>query len=298
MTKDKKESGNEVTYYEDLLLKRYRIVESVIEEARKFNRDHGVDDDISRANIIFTKTNRQKEYERFLKQCVNPSTNKFYTMEYLKAKQMVSGIDSPYDGRQYPRREMFQLYRRKEQSGEYLMRREMWYGLNVEGQELNIYVETLDDHRDLQIQYVKEENPNQIRYMGKDDDVPGYGKTIAKVRNTNIIYTDQEEGTLVYDTPFSEQAVMEAVKNARGAINDHNNGCSLGFIDGTSGSKNSATITSIERFCQPFDKVWEEIRQPPKDKIDVKDLIKQLKDEELLGKSKDEADKLGKEPYK
>jgi hypothetical protein len=218
-------------------------------------------------------------------------------MEFLKAKQMVSGIDSPYDGIQYPRREMFQLYRIKEQSGEYLMRREMWYGLNVEGKELSMYVETLDDHRELQIEYVKEENPNQVRYMGVDDDVSGYGKTIAKVRNTNMIYTDQEEGRLVYDTPFSEEAVKEAIQHARGAINDHNNGLSLGFIDGISGSKNSATIPSIERFLQPFDKVFQETIRP-KDKVDIKDLVKQLRDEELLGKSKDEADKLGKEPYK
>jgi hypothetical protein len=288
MTKQQQAAAqSELTFYEDLLLKRYRIVESVIEEARKFNSDHGIDDATSKANAVFTKTNQQKKFERFLKQCVNPTTNKFYTMEFLKAKQIVSGIDSQYDGRQYPRREMFQLYRIKEQSGEYLMRREMWYGLNVEGKELSMYVETLDDHRELQIEYVKEENHNQVRYMGVDDDVPGYGKTIAKVRNTNMIYTDQEEGKLVYDTIFSQEAVDEALKHARGKINDHNNGLSLGFIDGISGSKNSATIPSIERFLEePFDKVFQETIRP-KDKVDIKDLVKQLRDEELLGKSKE-----------
>jgi hypothetical protein len=107
----------------------------------------------------------------------------------------------------------------------------MWYGLNAEGKEVNIYVETLDDHRDLQIEYPKLEDPNQTRYMGDDDNIPGYGKTIAKVRNTNIMYTDTEEGTLVYDTPFSEEAVLEAVKYARGSFTDHNNGCSLAITD-------------------------------------------------------------------
>jgi hypothetical protein len=207
-------------------------------------------------------------------------------MDFLKAKKIVARIDSPYDGIQYPRREMFQLYRIKNQSGGYLNRREMWYGLNVEGKEINIYVETLDDHRDLQIVYPKLEDPNQTRYMGDDDNIPGYGKTIAQVRNTNIMYTDQEEGRIVYDTPFTEEAVGEAVKYARGAFDDRNNGCALEFIDTSKSTNNSISVFSLEQFLQPFDQVWEELNRT-KDKVDVKDLIKQLQDEKLLGNSKE-----------
>ena len=277
--------------YENMLLKRFRIVESVIEEARKFNQEHGIDEQTSKANVVFTKTNRQKKYERWLKQVRNPDTGRFYTMEFLKAKQLVAGLDSPYDGIQYPRREMFQLYRIKQQSKEYLMRREMWYGLGVDGKEFGIYVETLDDHRELQITYSKLEQSNQTRYMGDDDVIPGYGKTIAQVRNTNRMYTDQEEGTLVHDTPFSEAAVEEAVKYARGAFDDRNNGCALGLIDGSKSSNNSSSVFSLEQFLQPFDQVWDEINRS-KDKVDVKDLIRQLQDEKLLGKSK-EANEVG-----
>jgi hypothetical protein len=283
--------------YEYMLLKRFRIVESVIEEARKYNKEHGIDEQTSNANVVFTKTNKQKSYERWLKQCINPDTNQFYTMDFLKAKKIVARIDSPYDGIQYPRREMFQLYRIKEQSGEYLNRREMWYGLNVEGKEINIYVETLDDHRDLQIVYPKLEDLNQTRYMGDGDDIPGYGKTLAKVRNTNLIYTDQEEGRIVYDTPFSEAAVLEAAKYARGSFYDRNNGCALAFTD-KSRSGNSYSVFSLDQFLQPFDQVWDELTRPKDKGVDVKDLIRQLRDENMLGKGKDEADKLGKEPYK
>jgi hypothetical protein len=278
--------------YEDMLLKRFKIAESVIEEARKFNREHGIDEQTSKANVVFTKTNQQKKYERWLKQVRNPDTGRFYTMEFLKAKQIVAGLDSPYDGIQYPRREMFQLYRlKKNQSEEYIFRREMWYGLNVEGKEFGIYVETLDNHMDLQIAYPKLEDPNPTRYMGDDDNIPGYGKTIAQVRNTNRIYTDVEEGTLVYDTPFSEAAVLEAVKFARGAFDDRNNGCALGLIDNSKSSNNSCSVFSLEQFLQPFDQVWEE-QTRPKDKVDVKELIRQLQDEKLLGKSK-EANEVG-----
>jgi hypothetical protein len=272
--------------YEDMLLKRFRVVESVIEEARKFNKEHGIDEQTSNANIVFNKTRKQKKYERWLKQCINPDTNQFYTMDFLKAKKIVARIDSPYDGIQYPRREMFQLYRIKNQSREYLNRREMWYGLDVSGKETGIYVETLDNHMDLQIIYPKLEDPNQTRYMGDDDNIPGYGKTIAQVRNTNIMYTDQEEGRIVYDTPFTESAVLEAAKYARGAFNDRNNGCSLALTD-ESRSRNSYSVFSLDQFLRPFDELYEELTRPPKDKVDVKDLIKQLKDEELLGKSKE-----------
>lgn len=295
MTSPKSQPNSDVTYYEALLLKRFRDTESVIEEARKFNREHFVDEATSNANVVFKKTNKQKSYERWLKQVRNPDTGRFYTMEFLKAKQLVSSLESPYDGIQWPRREMFQLYRIKNQSGEYLNRREMWYGLDVEGKETNIYVETLDHHMDLQIVYPKLEDHNQIRYMGDDDDIPGYGKTLAKVRNTNLIYTDQEEGRIVYDTPFTEAAVLEAAKYARGAFNDRNNGCSLALTD-ESRSRNSYSVFSLDQFLRPFDQMWEELTRPKDKGVDVKDLIKQLQDEKLLGISKD-ANEAGN-PYK
>jgi hypothetical protein len=272
--------------YENLLLKRFRIVGETIEVAKIFNQEHGIDDATSRANAVLTKTNKQKKYERWLRQVRNPDTGRFYTMEFLKAKQLVAGLDSPYDGIQYPRREMFQLYRIKQEPNEYLMRREMWYGLGVDGKEFGIYVETLDDHRELQITYSKLEESNQTRYMGDDDVIPGYGKTIAQVRNTNRMYTDQEEGTLVYDTPFSEAAVEEAVKYARGSFSDRNNGCALGLIDSSKSTNNSISVFDLQLFLQPFDKVWEELNRP-KDKVDVKDLIKQLQAEKLLDRNKD-----------
>jgi hypothetical protein len=277
--------------YEDMLLKRFRIVESVIEEARKFNEEHGIDDATSKTNVVLTKTNRQKQYERFLKQCINPDTNEWYTMDFLKAKRIVARIPSPYDGIQYPRREMFNLSRRKESSGEYLDRKEMWYGMNAEGKEIHMYVETLDNHMDLQIQYSKLEDPNKVRYMGEEEDIPGYGKTVAQVSNTNRIYTDQEEGTLVYDTPFTQEAVREAVKYARGPFNDQNNGCALAIVD-KSKSGHSFSVFSLEQFQEPFDQLFEKLSQPPKDKVDVKDLIKQLQEEKLLSRSK-EANEVG-----
>jgi hypothetical protein len=131
--------------------------------------------------------------------------------------------------------------------------------------------------------------------MGDDNDIPGYGKTIAQVRNTNLIYTDQEEGRIVYDTPFTEATVLEAAKYARGSFNDRNNGCSLALTD-ESRSRNSYSVFSLDQFLQPFDQVWEELTRPKDKGVDVKDLIKQLQDEKLLGKSKD-ANEAGN-PYK
>jgi hypothetical protein len=208
-------------------------------------------------------------------------------MEFLKAKKLVANIPSPYDGVRYPKRSMFQLSRRKESTGEYLDRRETWFALDITGKEISLYVETLDNHMDLQIQYPKLENPDKTRYMGEEEELPGYGKTVAQVSNTNRIYTDQEEGTLVWDTPFTQEAVMEAAKNARGAYDDRNNGCALSIIDKSRDLGHSFSVFSLEQFLQPFDQLFEKLSQPPKDKIDVKDLIKQLQDEKLLGSSKE-----------
>jgi hypothetical protein len=291
-SKNKLENQGPEIDYEDMLLKRFRITESVIEEAKKYNSEHGIDEAASKANVVFNKTNRQKEYERWLKRCKNPDTNEWYTMDFLKAKRIVARIPSPYDGIQYPRREMFNLSRRKESSGEYLDRKEMWYGMNAEGKEISLYVETLDNHMDLQIQYPKLENPDQNKYMGEEEELPGYGKTVARVSNTNRIYTDQEEGTLVYDTPFTQEAVREAVKYARGAYDDRNNGCALSITDKSRDSVHSFSVFSLEQFQEPFDQLFEKLSQPPKDKVDVKDLIKQLQEEKLLSRSK-EANEVG-----
>lgn len=290
-SKQPEDLGPEIDY-ENMLLKRYRIVEEVIEVARNFNKEHNIDEQTSKANVVFNKTNRQKEYERFLKQCINPDTNEWYTMDFLKAKRIVARIPSPYDGIQYPRREMFNLSRRMESSGEYLDRKEMWYGMNAEGKEISMYVETLDHHMDLQIQYTKLEDPNRVRYMGEEEEIPGYGKTVAQVSNTNRIYTDQEEGILVWDTPFTQEAVLEAIKNARGAFDDRNNGCALSIIDKSRDSGHSYSVFSLEQFQEPFDQLFEKLSQPPKDKVDVKDLIRQLQDEKLLNKGK-EANEVG-----
>jgi hypothetical protein len=291
-SKSKLENQEPEIDYEDMLLKRYRIVEEVIEVARNFNKEHNIDEQTSKANVVFNKTNRQKKYERFLKQCINPDTNQWYDMSYLKAKKLVARIPSPYDGVKYPRRSMFNLSRRKESSGEYLDRKEMWYALDITGKEISLYVETLDNHMDLQIQYPKLENPDKTRYMGEEEELPGYGKPVAHVSNTNRIYTDQEEGTIVWDTPFSKEAVEEAVKNARGAYDDRNNGCALSIVDKSRDSGHSFSVFSLEQFQEPFDQLFEKLSQPPKDKVDVKDLIRQLQDEKLLNKGK-EANEVG-----
>ena len=271
--------------YEDMLLKRFRITEAVIEEARKFNREHGVNEATSNMYVDFTTHALEKKYQRWLRQCINPSTKRFYNMEYLKAKELVSAIDNQYDGRQYPRIELNNLVRIKTQQGEFLVRSMMLYGMDIHGNELSLFVDTADDHRDLKIEYVKEVNPDQTRYMGIDEENPGWGRTIAKVRNTNIIWSGQEEGTLVYDTPFSEQTVQEFAKYAKPPFSSHN-GTGLSLKNEVSGATHSLSIKSLEQFCDPnFDSLWEELSLLPKDKVDVKDLIKQLQEEKLLGKN-------------
>jgi hypothetical protein len=36
---------------------------------------------------------------------------------------------------------------------------------------------------------------------------------------------------------------------------------------------------------KPFDELYEQLSSPPKDKVDIKDLVKQLQEEKLLGKN-------------
>lgn len=83
-------------------------------------------------------------------------------------------------------------------------------------------------------------------------------------------------GSLVYTSPYSEETVYEMIKVARGAFDDHNNGCSLALTD-ESKSRNSYSVSTLEDFLAPsFDEIFKRLSQPSTN-INVKDLVDQLR---------------------
>jgi hypothetical protein len=259
----------------ELLLRRFRKAEEVFEKARSFNRSKGYDEQLSKAYIRYEKPFQQRIYERWLAQVTNPDTGQFNTMKMLKTAGIVARGESEFDNKTYPRIELFQLHRIKTHSGqEYLRRVMMWYGLSQKGTEISRFVNDIDVEIIPAISYVPLEDSIQVGRMAEEESYR-YGKrTIAKVENDNGIYSGIETGKTIFITPFTAEAVQEAIKYARGSFDDHYNGCTLELID--ENKQHPIAVKSLEEFMQPFDIIWKKTQQPPTN-INLKDLVDQLK---------------------
>jgi hypothetical protein len=268
----------------ELLLRRFHKAAEVFEKAREYNRSHGIDENLSKRYINYSKPLEQRKIERFLNRVTNVDTNEWNTMTYLKAtNQVARGIETEYDNVKYPRIELYQLYRIKTRSSnqEFLKRRIMIYGLGNNGKEIGISVD-LDFEQIPSIEYVPLTETIQA---GSEYEESGYGRrTIAKVSNDNGIYSGIETAKVTYVTPFSVETVQDFIKDARGGFTDPD-GTSLVFKD--ENKSHRCSIKSLEQFCNPsFDQVMTEVsRKEPS--IDVKDLIRQLKTEDIIGKDAD-----------
>jgi hypothetical protein len=275
-------SGPKVDYAE-LLLTHYTRAEEIIEKAKEFNRKNGLPEELMSPYIDYTMPAGKEKYLNWLKDVTSEHNGKFYDMKTLKAAGFVSDEDTPLDDIQYPRRELFQLYRIKTPKGEFLRRTEMWYGLQQDGTEKSLGVGDLDFYIEPSISYVYADpgtkymqfNPRSTearRAIGIGENVK---MRVAKLA-TDVMFPGNEMGTLVYTSPFSAETIYEMIKVARGAFDDHNNGCSLALKD-ESKSRNSYSVTTLEEFLTPsFDETFKRLSTPSTN-INVKDLVDQLR---------------------
>jgi hypothetical protein len=267
----------------ELLLSHYTRAEEVIERAKSYNLKSGLPEELMPAYIPYKEPIYKKKYLNFIKDCTSEHNGKFYDMKMLKAAGFVSDEDTPLDSVKYPRRELFQLSRIKTSKGQFLRRTEMWYGLLQDGTERSCGIDFLDWWISPHISYVYAD-PGTT-YSSFDPRSTESRKTVsigqnAKIRvakmATDVMFPGNEMGTLVYNTPYTKDTVYEMIKVARGAFDDHNNGCSLALVD-ESKSRNGYSVTTLEEFtAEPFDEIFKRLSQPAAS-INVKDLVDQLK---------------------
>lgn len=282
-TKGKLEDQEPKVDYAELLLSHYTRAEEVIYRAIEFNKKNGLPEELMPAYINYTEPAYKKKYLNFIKDCTSEHNGKFYDMKMLRAAGYVSDEETPLDNVQYPRRELFQLSRIKTSKGEFLRRTEMWYGLQQDGTEKSCGVSDLDYYYDPHISYVYAD-PG-ITYSSFNPRSAESRKTVsigqnAKIRvaklATDVMFPGNEMGTLVYTSPYTPETVYEMIKVARGAFDDHNNGCSLALHD-ESKSRNSYAVYTLEEFLtNNFDETFKRLSTPSTN-INVKDLVDQLK---------------------
>jgi hypothetical protein len=139
----------------EVLLRRFKKADEVFQQARQFNRDHGISDEVSKQYINYNKPLPQREYERFLNQCTNEDTGAWNTMSYLKATNQVSRkIESEFDGVIYPKVEILKIIRIKTRTGDFIYRVLNLIGLGKSGKEISQFVDDIDRERIPACEYV------------------------------------------------------------------------------------------------------------------------------------------------
>jgi hypothetical protein len=276
----------------EVLLRRFKKADEVFQQARQFNRDHGISDEVSKQYINYSKPLPQREYERFLNQVTNEDTGAWNTMSYLKATNQVSRkIESEFDGVVYPKVEILKIIRIKTRTGDFIYRVLNLIGLGKSGKEIVQFVDDIDIEKIPACEYVK--LPTQTIPAGAEYEEEGYGKTVASVSNDNRMYTGIETAKTTYLVPFSEQTIREWLNDARGDITDP---------DGTllvlknEDAKTRYSIKILEQFLNPsVDQLWNQVSTPPKtvNEDDLRRLGKLFR-----GEDKTDNDNGKEQPYK
>lgn len=183
------------------------------------------------------------------KKVKSPRTNEYFQADDLIRRELVTAdwqpprTDSKGKPVKYPFKEVSEIIRRRLVDGsEWLQSRQMWWGLDSMGNQLNISMndkECFDDV--LPIYTEKPENP-------KDN---------PRLKDTKMIRViDRLEPRIKYTLPFSE-------KEAQRLYDMRNGKCSLCLIDETGTDWPPINIPSFETFKNSdFQSLWEIVTTP------------------------------------
>jgi hypothetical protein len=236
----------------ELLLRRFKLMEEVVESIRQKNLDAGLDLKRMGEFVQWRGLHERKVYDWFLAAVTNPKKpGKFWQIADLKAADIIpEDEESEHEGKTYPYRRLDSLMKIRTADGKLFLRRhETWFGLTKAGQELSISVNDLD-------YYVKPKVTWE--YVPKDPKVPD-GPSI-RVGSVRIHYDVEQPGmNRVYLTPYDKAKVDEFLKYA-GPLDNHGNGTSLLLIK--EGVPNPVSATYEQFIAEDFDETFKRIRTP------------------------------------
>jgi hypothetical protein len=297
MTSKKTPEDNQGIDWETLLLQRFKRADAELQKAHDHNSSKGISKELERQYISYTKPQAQQKYERFLHSVINPDTGEWYDIKFLRAtKQLNKSIDSDFEGRTYPRVELYRIIRVLSKNKEDCIFRCLnLIGLNAKGQEVAEYVDDVDLERIPKIKF--EPLPAQTIPSGSEYEEDSYGKTmIATLVNHELMYHGTEIAPTKYLVLFSEDTIRQWISEGQEHLHaDPYNG--INFAIKKEGEHKSYTVKTLEQFLTPsFDQLFEQVSQPPKtiNEEDLRRLGKIFKGED----STTDVDKKNSEPYK
>jgi hypothetical protein len=206
----------------DLLLRGWNKSLEIVNEAVQHNSRSGVRDPerFTSSFLDYTPMDVKKK-KNWLASCINNKTGTPYTLDSLISAQIISEEERQLFGElPLPRRELVSMYRvQSPDKSEWLVRDEMWYGLNKSAGTVSISTSDLDYGRHISV----------TREFVDKDPAKGSEQTLVKIIGDSKQWYTADK---VYLTPFSASAVQQALKNAGPPITqkDLHDKISLGLI--------------------------------------------------------------------
>jgi hypothetical protein len=285
LTSKKQPEDNQEIDWAKLILRRFKKAEAVLQQARDYNQSNGISKELERQYISWTKPQVQKKYENFLNSVINPDTGEWNNIKFLRtSKQISKTIESDYDGREYPRVELYQIIRIKTKANEDRIYRCLnLIGLNIKGEEVALYVDDCDLERIPRITYPT--LPVQTVQAGSDFEQDGFGRTsVAKITNHEPAFHGTEIAPTKYLVPFSEQTIREWLEEGKNRLRDDPyNGCHFAVHDESQHYlRNSYSVKTLEEFLTPsIDELYTKLSTPPRtfNEDDLRRLGKIFKDD-------------------
>ncbi|MGI0002460.1 MAG: hypothetical protein ACRD42_05215 [Nitrososphaeraceae archaeon] len=190
-----------------------------------------------------------KKEQGWYERVKSPKTGDFNQAEDLIRRESVTADWTPprtSKGKavKYPIHETSELIRKRLVDGtEWLLSRQMWYGLDSLGNEVNISMNDKEKYDETRPQYVlRPEDP----------------KANPQLKNTKMVRTiDRLERNIKYTLPFNAKEAQRLYDMKNGKI-------SLCVIDesGGVGDHPPVTVPSFEHFKMPFQELWEMVTTP------------------------------------
>jgi hypothetical protein len=253
---------------EDLLLRRFKLMDEFVQDLRQQNIKAGVDSakGVMKQFIPWSDfVQRKIKYQGWLDTVTNPNKpGKFYTIKDLKrTEDLPEDTISEHEGKSYPYRKLNALYKIKDKRGRlYLLRHEDWYGLDSAGEERMISVNDLD--------YWVKVNVRKER-IPKD----------PKILVSSIVDNKRLDplGEKVWLTPYSRERVDEFLTYS--IPNEGEEESKAGTRSGTSlilqkEGQHGTTVSYEDFIAEDFDGTLKRANQPaPTFKVD-KDFMKRL----------------------
>ena len=249
--RDKQRGHEKEVITPDTILRRFKIYNEYISKIRQKNIDNGLDAQRSNLFVPQSELKQQEIYEKFIQKTTHPRTGKWYTVKSLQEAGVISDLDQ-FDS-EPPYARLNRLARVKSGNKEWLERMFTLYAITHEGNVVHKVIIDSDYYHEPEVTY---------QYVpANPEDQNGKQIHVGIVRNQEALL--EPTGQKVQLLEYSEDKVHQILRDfpPAGEFSDLYNGCSL-TLKKVGEAHDLAIVKSLSEFLEPFDMVWNRLRNP------------------------------------